>query len=83
MMTDNQQAETRRLIPQKGKNMETIKELCIKYHIRQTDISKRFNIPIRTVQDWHSKRRTPPAYIIQMMDELLQQDKKKDKAPTF
>lgn len=63
--------------------METIKELCVKYHIGQTDLSRRFNIPLRTVQDWHSERRTPPAYIVQMMNELLQQDKKKDRGPTF
>ena len=57
--------------------METIKELCVKHHISQTGLSKRFDIPLRTVQDWHGERRTPPAYVVRMMDELLRLDETK------
>ena len=52
----------------------TIKDICIKYGITQTFISKRFGIPLRTVQDWHGERRTPPEYVVRMMVEILERD---------
>lgn len=53
----------------------TIKEMCEKYGLSQTALAKRFDIPLRTIQDWHAGRRTPPDYVVRMMDELLQAEK--------
>ena len=53
----------------------TIKDICEKYGLSQTALAKRFGIPLRTVQDWHSERRTPPDYVVNMMIELLEKDK--------
>lgn len=53
----------------------TIKEICEKYGLSQTALSKRFGIPLRTIQDWHAGRRTPPDYVVRMMDEILQGEK--------
>lgn len=39
--------------------VKTIKELCEKYNLKQIELSRRFEIPIRTVQDWHREVRTP------------------------
>lgn len=50
----------------------TIKEICEKYNLSQTALAKRFGIPLRTVQDWHAGRRTPPDYVVAMMIELLE-----------
>lgn len=52
----------------------TIKDLCERYCLSQTALAKRFGIPLRTVQDWHAGRRTPPDYVVAMMDELLYLD---------
>lgn len=52
--------------------MTTIKELCERYALSQTALARRFEIPLRTVQDWHSGRRTPPGYVVSMMEEILQ-----------
>lgn len=52
----------------------TIKDICEKYGLSQTALAKRFDIPLRTIQDWHGDRRTPPDYVVRMMDELLQRD---------
>ena len=49
-----------------------IADLCQKYGLKQTDMAGRFNIPLRTVQDWHAGRRTPPDYVVSMMAELLE-----------
>lgn len=55
--------------------MKTIKEICEKYNMGQTALARRFNIPLRTVQDWHAGRRNPPEYLPQMIVELLERDK--------
>jgi DNA-binding transcriptional regulator YiaG len=52
----------------------SIKDICIKYGMSQTALAKRFGIPLRTVQDWHSERRTPPEYVVNMMVEILERD---------
>lgn len=50
---------------------KTIKELCEKYNLKQIELSRRFEIPIRTVQDWYREVRTPPEYVVKMIEKLL------------
>lgn len=52
--------------------MTTIKEICERYELTQTALARRFEIPLRTVQDWYAGRRTPPDYVVKMMEERLQ-----------
>ena len=49
----------------------TIKEICDAYGITQSELSRKYGIPLRTVQDWHGGRRTPPAYVVNMIERLL------------
>jgi DNA-binding transcriptional regulator YiaG len=56
----------------------TVKDLCEFYGIGQTELARRFDIPRRTVQDWHAGRRTPPDYVAMMMEELLLRDRLED-----
>lgn len=51
--------------------MNRIKDFCDSYGIGQSGLAKRFNIPLRTVQDWYSGRRVPPEYVADMIEELL------------
>ena len=51
--------------------MKTIKELCSEYGLSQIELSRRFDIPYRTVQDWYSGTRKPPEYVVKMIEELL------------
>lgn len=53
-----------------------IAEICETYGLKQAEIARYFSIPLRTVQDWHAGRRTPPDYVINMMVKLLDIDKK-------
>lgn len=57
-----------------------IAEICEAYGLSQTALAKKFEIPLRTVQDWHSGRRNPPAYVVNMMVKLLiiERNNKKD-----
>lgn len=57
-------------------NEKTIKALCEAYGISQTALHRRFDIPLRTVQDWHAGRRKPPAYVVNMLTALLEYDQK-------
>ena len=52
----------------------TIKEICEMFKISQTQLSRRFGIPLRTVQGWYAGERKPPAYIVNMIAEILQKE---------
>lgn len=51
----------------------TIRELLDTYHLSQTAFSQRFGIPLRTVQDWCRGLRTPPAYVVRLIEEALKE----------
>ena len=56
----------------------TIAEICEGYGVGQTELARRFAIPLRTVRDWYAGRRAPPAYVVTMMDEPLAMDREKE-----
>lgn len=56
----------------------TIREICEKYNLSQTALAKRFGIPLRTVQNWCTEQRIPPEYVVNMINELLSQDLRKN-----
>ena len=49
--------------------------ICERYGLSQTALAKRFDIPLRTVQDWHAGRRKAPDYVVSMIVRLLQLEK--------
>lgn len=57
--------------------MSEIKQLLADCGISQAELSRRFNIPIRTVEDWCAGRRNPPPYVTTMIDKLLVKEIKK------
>ena len=54
----------------------TIKELCQKFSIGQSELARRFGIPLRTVQQWHSGKRQPPDYTVRMIRTILEYEQK-------
>ena len=38
--------------------------------LTQTGLSRRYGIPLRTVQDWAGERRTPPHWLRLMLADL-------------
>lgn len=50
---------------------KSIREICEEYNLSQTELSKRFGIPLRTVQNWHSEVRNPPPYVVAMIEKIL------------
>lgn len=51
--------------------MKTVKDICQEYGYSQTELGKRFGIPLRTVQNWHGGQREPAPYVVHMMEEIL------------
>ena len=48
-----------------------IKELRKKTKMSQSEFSSYFGISIRTLQQWEQGRRTPPPYLIGLMERIL------------
>ena len=57
---------------------ETIRRLRVNTGLSQAQFAAYFHIPTCTLQDWEHNRRTPPAYVLYMMQELLKKDKTKE-----
>ncbi len=51
--------------------MDTIRSVCEAYGITQTQLSRRFGIPLRTVQGWYLGERKPPRYVVDMLKTIL------------
>lgn len=54
--------------------LDSIKTIIKRYNMNVKQISDRFGIPYRTVQNWSAGYRECPAYIISMMDEILSKE---------
>jgi DNA-binding transcriptional regulator YiaG len=57
---------------------KSIREICEEYELSQTELSRRFLIPLRTVQNWHSGVRIPPPYVVAMIERILEKETPKD-----
>ena len=55
-----------------------VADLCQRHGLGQTALSRRFGIPLRTVQQWYAGHRSAPEYVVSMMEELLSIDGRKD-----
>jgi putative transcriptional regulator len=42
--------------------------------ISRAEFSRRYNIPVRTLEDWDSGKREPPAYVIALLERVVKED---------
>ena len=54
----------------------TLNELIKGSGMNLKEFSEYFNIPYRTVQDWNAGRRTPPEYLLELINYKLENEKK-------
>lgn len=59
----------------KTKKMQSIKELRATTYMSQSAFAEYFGIPASTLRDWEHARRTPPSYVIEMMQRILDLEK--------
>lgn len=54
----------------------TIKEMRELLGISRAEFSRRYDIPIRTLENWESGTRTPPKYVISLLEkDIIKEDK--------
>lgn len=55
----------------KGVNALTITEMRNYIGISRAEFSRRYNIPLRTLESWESEVRTPPEYVLNLLEESV------------
>ena len=57
--------------------IKTIKELRAETGLSQTEFGKRLGgIPLRTIQNWESGVRTPPEWVLELINYRVENDEK-------
>lgn len=51
-----------------------IREMRTKLGVTQSEFATRYSIPFRTVQNWETGKRTPPEYIITLLEQRIKND---------
>ena len=51
----------------------TVKEMREKLDLTQEAFARRYNIPKRTIENWESGKRKPPAYVLEMLENAVKQ----------
>ena len=55
--------------------MMDIKELRIRTGMTQKEFAKYFNIPKRTIENWEGGQRTPPPYVVELIEYKIRKEK--------
>lgn len=50
----------------------SIRDILDKYGITMAELSRRYRIPYRTIQDWAAGVRKAPEYVLELIDKCLQ-----------
>ena len=48
----------------------TVKDIRIRIGLKQTEFANRFQIPVRTIQNWEQGRVKEPSYLAPLLDEI-------------
>lgn len=51
-------------------------EILEKSGLNQSDFSRKFNIPLRTIQNWNREERIPPDYVLELLNFAIEAEKK-------
>ena len=54
--------------------MRTINEMRQLLNVSRAEFSRRYNIPIRTLEDWEAERRKPAVYVLQLLERAVTED---------
>ena len=54
-----------------------IKELRMLSGLSQQAFSDKYKIPKRSIENWESGKRTPPEYVISLLERVVREDIKK------
>ena len=57
--------------------MERSEEIRKILGISRAAFSRKYNIPIRTLEDWDAGKKNPPDYVLDMLERIVNEDKDK------
>lgn len=52
-----------------------IKDIRLATNMTQKGFADYFNIPVRTLQDWEAEKRTPPAYVVELIKYKIKKER--------
>lgn len=55
--------------------MERSEEIRKILGISRAEFSRRYNIPLRTLEDWDAGKKNPPDYVLNMLERVVNEDK--------
>ena len=55
--------------------MQSIKEIRESSGLSRVDFSKRYSIPVRTLEDWESEKRKCPEYVNKLLGRVVEEDR--------
>ena len=59
-----------------GKRMNTVEIRAI-LGISRAEFSRRYEIPVRTLENWDSGVRTPPDWLLKLLERVVREDAEK------
>lgn len=57
------------------RDVEELKKIREQTRMTQKAFADYFNIPVRTLQDWESKKRTPPPYVVELIKYKIEKER--------
>ena len=51
-----------------------IREIRALTNLSQANFGKKYNIPLRTIQDWEAGKRKPPIYVVELLEFKVRYD---------
>ena len=61
------------------KAAEELKEMRAELDLSQSGFAKKFGIPCRTIQKWEAGQASPKPYLLQMMRQIIAEEKGSEK----
>lgn len=53
----------------------TTKEIRAILGVTRAEFSRRYGIPVRTLEDWDAGRRHPPEWLLKLLERVVREDK--------
>ena len=56
----------------------TFADILITYKLSMAELNRRYQIPLRTMEDWKAGRRKAPEYVLTLLDMCLQREERQN-----
>ena len=53
-------------------------DLLVKHGLSMAELNRRYEIPLRSMEDWKAGRRKAPDYVLKLLDMCLQREERRN-----